>query len=417
MISRRGALLAAGLVLASLLVFQFRSDIPETRRFVLALALAGVLFGPLSERPLRLVLWLSAVAAVAWAGRFVGTTGAGLGPWLACSVAGAVLAVRGGSRLGRYLLPEAGEEGRKRKSAIRRQLQAAGVLYLAVYVLDGWAFRSDAYVFARAAALALAAVLFLRYLLLQSKSLGLPAAPLPRPTGLVPAQRWPLLLLFALVGSTRLAETLLPAPLRGPLLVTSALLFFLAGLVFVLGLARGAWSRRFIRAASFVAGMVLAVALAAVLVEIQGLAPRRFAVFSALCALFLVVLPFAAKATRLFDRVAHADALHAAPIQSVMLAPVTAICGPRFGLPSSGLLFALALLIVLYWLVLAFRSGGPLRLYLSASLAVMGLLFVSDGVAWSESGSAWQVFFLSMGFVLYAIDRVERWSVAKGETP
>lgn len=417
MISRRAALLAAALVLASLAVYGFRAELPDTRRFVLTLALLGVLFAPLSGRPLRLALWLPAVAAVAWAGRFVGATGAGLGPWLACSVAGALLAVRGGSRAIRYLLPEASEEAKPLQRAIRRPLQAAGLLYLAVYVVDGWAFRSETYALARGAALGLAAVLFLRYLLLQAKLLGIPAAPLGRPSGIVPAQRWSFLLLVAVLGATRLPETLLPQPLRGPLLVTSALLFVLAGLVFVMGLARAPWPRRFVRWASFVAGMVLAVALAAVLVELEGLGPRRFAAFSALAIVFLVVLPFAARTTRLLDPVPRARELEAPPILGVMLAPVAAICGPRYGLASSGLLFALGILSVLYWLVLAFRSGGPLRPYLVVTLAVMALLFLSDGTAWSESGSSWQIFFIASGFVLYAVDRFERWPVAKGATP
>lgn len=418
MIPRRGVALVAALVAASLAVFFFRDEIPEVRRLVLALAAIGFFFAPLSDRGLSLVLWLPAVAAVAWSARWIAGADGGAVPWLLGSIAGALLAVRGGGRAAQYYLPRAsGETGTAEQRALRRQLRAAVLLYLGVYLYDGLGPAARGVAVARAGALFLAAVFFLRYLLLQAKFLGLVSAPLSRERGIVPAQRWPLLLLFGLVGGTELPSRLLPGNDGGSLLVTSALLFLLAGLVFVLGLSRSELPRSVVRWASFLAGMVLAMLLAAVLVELEGWAPERFAAFVALSSFVLVVLPFVAATTRLLEALPHASELVPRAIVGVMMAPVTAVNGPRWGLPSSGFLFSLAALVLVYWLVVALRTRGPLRLYLAASLAVMLWLFAGGGIAWAESGSAWQVFLLALGFALHAVDRFERWRVAKPPSP
>jgi len=60
--------LSAALVAGSVLVYFFRFDLDEPRRYLMALATLGFFFAPLSERPLRGGLWLLGVAVVAFRG-------------------------------------------------------------------------------------------------------------------------------------------------------------------------------------------------------------------------------------------------------------------------------------------------------------------------------------------------------------
>jgi hypothetical protein len=174
--------LSAALVAGSVLVYFFRFDLEEPRRYLMALATLGFFFAPLSERPLRAGLWLLAVAVVAWGAQIAGSGWGGFPLWLGCSVAGALLVVRGGSRAARYYLPEAGSEtGRSLQRDIRIQLQISVALFLSGYVFNRW-FGT--------LLVALSAALFIRYVLLQSKHLGMVAAPLTPESGIVPSQRW-----------------------------------------------------------------------------------------------------------------------------------------------------------------------------------------------------------------------------------
>jgi hypothetical protein len=59
--------------------------------------------------------------------------------------------------------------------------------------------------------------------------------------------------------------------------------------------------------------------------------------------------------------------------------------------------------MVVYHLVVAFRERGPGKAYLGASLVVLLYVFLNAG-----GGRAWQVFLLSLGFVLYGVDLYER---------
>lgn len=402
---RREALFTASLAAAATLVYFYRPEIPDERRFILVLAAAGFFFAPRSEQPMRLWIWFPAVALVAWGGRWAARGEGDLGLWIACSVVGAALAVRAGGRAAVYYLPVAGSDtGAALQGVIRRNLQASFTLFAAVFLWDG---VGGAHPDVRGALIALSAIWFLRYLLLQAKFLQLPARSLTT-QGLVPAQRWPFLALVVLLGATRLPDRLLPGEDDGPLLMTSLLLFVLAGLVFAMALVRLDWPKSMIRKTSFLAGMGLAVALAAVVVELEAWGPARFTSFTTFCTFVLLVLPFAHATTRLFEPYPRASELIGPPILSVMMAPVTAINGWRWELTSTGFLFALSIVMVLYHLIVAIREGFGNRMYLLASLAALGVVFFADGTAWSENGAGWKVFLISLGFVLYAVDLRDR---------
>jgi hypothetical protein len=314
--------------------------------------------------------------------------------WLACSAAGALLVVRGGSRAARYYLPEAGSEaGRSRKHAIRAQLQISVALFLGGYVFNRW-FGT--------LLVALSAAFFLRYVLLQSKHLGIVAAPLPFETGIVPSQRWAVLALFAIVGATKLPQTLLGED-QGSLLLTAALLLVTAALVFVLSLTRTGWPRAFVRRASFAAGVVLAVAVTAVLVELEAWDRSRYRVFASFCIAFLVVMPFLKNQTKLLVAWPRLAALVPPVALSAMMTPVAAISGTRASSSTTVFLFAFSVLMLVYHSLVGSRTGGRGTVYLAASLGLVLYLFFSGG-----GDRAWQTFLLSLGFVLYALDRLER---------
>jgi len=388
--------LAAALVAASVLVYFFRFDLEEPRRCLMALATLGFFFAPLSDIPLRVGLWLLGVAVVAWGAQIAGSGWGGFPLWLACSVAGALLVVRGGSRAARYYLPEAGSEtGRALQRDIRIQLQISVLLFLVGYVFNRW-FGT--------LAVALAAAFFMRYVLLQSKHLGIVAAPLPSDPGIVPSQRWAMLVLFAVVGGTRLPQALLGED-QGSLLLTAALLLVSAALLFVLSLTRTGWPRAFVRRASFAAGVVLAVAVTAVLVELESWDPSGYRVFASFCIAFLVVLPFLERQTKLLLVWPRLAALVPPAALSVMMSPSTAISGLASSTSSSTtvFLFAFSVLMLVYYALVGLRARAKSTVYLAASLALVLYLFL---LGIGDRGL--QLFLVSLGFALYAIDRLER---------
>jgi len=386
--------IAAALVAGSVLVYFFRFDLEEPRRYLMALASLGFFLAPLSERPLRVGLWLLGVAIVAWGAQIAGSGWGGLPLWLACSVTGALLVVRGGSRAARYYLPEAGSEtGRSLQRAIRAQLQISVALFLVGYVFNRW-FGT--------LLVALSAAFFIRYVLLQSKHLGIVAAPVPIETGIVPSQRWAVLVLFAIVGGTKLPQALLGED-QGSLLLTAALLLVTAALVFVLSLTRMGWPRAFVRRASFAAGVVLAVGVTAVLVELESWDRSRYRVFASFCIAFLVVLPFLKNQTKLLLAAPRLAALVPPVALSVMMAPVTAIGGFSAWSSTTAFLFAVSVLMLAYYSLVGIRTGASGTVYLAVSLGLVLYLFFAGG-----GDRGWQVFLLSLGFVLYAVDRLER---------
>ena len=404
--SRRSeALLTALLVTGSTLVYFYRPQIADERRFILALAAAGFFFAPISNRPLKLLIWFPAVALTAWGGRFAAIGDGDLWLWLACSIVGAACAVRAGGRAATYYLPEAGNEaGDTMRRTIRRNLQVSFLLLTVVLIGDGF---ETLHSFVRAVLLLLSAVWFLRYLLLQAKYLQLAVKPLGT-TGLVPAQRWPLLIVVLVMGATRLADRLLPAGDDGPVLITSMLLLIFGGLILTMALVRLEWPRPLIRKTSFLAGMGLAVALAAVVVELEVSGPARLASFTRVCMFVLLVVPFAHTTTKLFDPYPRASVLIGPPVLSVMVAPLTAMNGWRWELASAGFFFAFAVVMLVYHFAVATREGFGGRVYLAASLAALAALFLANGTAWAESGAAWKVFLIAVGFVLYAVDLRDR---------
>jgi hypothetical protein len=393
--------LSAALVAGSILVYFFRFDLEEPRRYLMALATVGFFFAPLSEKTLRTGLWLLGVATVAWGAQIAGSGRGGFPLWLGCSIAGALLVVRGGSRAAGYLLPEAGSEaGRSLQREIRVQLQIAVSMFLVGYLFDRW-FGT--------LLVALSAAFFLRYVLLQAKHLGVPASPLPVEPGIVPAQKWVVLVLFLAVGATGLPHALVGAD-KGPLLLTAVLLSLTAALVFVLSLTRTGWPRGFVRRASFAAGVALAVAVTAAFVELESWERSRYRFFASLCISFLVVLPFLRGQTKLLVRWPRFSSLVPPATLSVMMTPLTAVSGTRAAFSTTVFLFAFSILMLVYYLLAGARTRSGGMVYLSASLGLVLYLFFSGG-----GDRSWQVFLLSLGFVLYAVDRFERvWRESRG---
>jgi len=393
------------LATGSALVYFYRPQIADERRLILALTAAGFFFAPISHRPLKLLIWLPAVALTAWGGRFAAIGEGELWLWLACSVVGAFLVIRAGGRAATYYLPVAGnEEGLTMRRSIRVNLQVSVLLLAAVFIGDGFEIN---YPFVRAFVLLLSAVWFLRYLLLQAKYLRVSVKRLEM-TGLVPAQRWPVLIVVLVMGATRLPDRLLPGGDDGPVLLTSMLVLILAGLIFAMALVRLGWPKPLIRKTSFLAGMGLAVALAAVVVELEAFGAARLMAFTAICMFVLLVVPFAHTTTKLFDPYPRAANLIGPPVLSVMVAPLTAMNGWRWELTATGFLFAFAVVMLIYHFVVATREGFGGRVYLAASLATLVVLFLANGTTWAESGAAWKIFLVALGFVLYAVDLRDR---------
>jgi hypothetical protein len=386
-------LLSAILIAGSVLVYLFRFDLEEPRRWLMSLATVGFFFAPLSEKPLRTGLWLLGVGITAWGAQIAGTGRGGLALWLGCSIGGALLVVRAGSRAAHYYLPEAGSDsGRALQREIRAQLQIAALLFLAAYLLDR---RFGAILVASSA------LFFLRYILLQSKHLGITATPLSLEPGIVPSQRWVVLVLCVLIGGTSLPQAVLGED-QSSLLLTASLLLVTAAMVFVLSLTRTGWPRSLVRRASFAAGILLAVAGTAVLVELEEWDRTRYRVFASLCIAFFVVLPFLKSQTKLFLAWPRASTLVPPAALGIMMTPVSAIGAVPYS-ATSVFLAAFSVLMLAYYLLVAVREKARSKLYLAASIAVL-LWLVFAGVG----DRAWQVFMLSLGFVLYAIDRIER---------
>lgn len=317
--------------------------------------------------------------------------------WLVCALSGAALTIRGGSRALHYYLPRSGnEQGVAMARDIRGQLLVSVSLCACAYL--------GKIPILRVFLLVGSALFFVRYLLLQAKYLEIQSPRVLPARGIVPSQRWPMLLVFLLVGSTDLPEALVGPEGRGRLLVTSALLLFLAALVFVIALVRTSWSRSFVRRASFFAGIGLAVGLAAVVVELEGWGPHRYSVFANAFIAFLVALPFIKSVTKLFGpwpRVAH---LVAPAIVSVMMAPVATLSAGS-GSTSGGFLAALSALVVLYHLVVAVRRRTEGRAFLVVCLGVLLFpVFLEPG----DAARSWQIFLLSLGTVLYSVDLFQR---------
>lgn len=417
-------LFALLLALASVLLYFFRPEMGDTRRWILALVATGFFFAPLSARPLHLVWWSSAVAAVCWGASLLTRGTGGVGLWAACSVAGAFLCVRSGSRAAHYYLPDAGGElNRVRRRSVRRYLFISVGLFLVAFVYDGW--QPPSMPVLRGAVLFASAAFFMRFLLQQSKApVLLSQAPLDpwephARRSIVAAQRWPLLVLLMLSGATRLPDMLLEqvGSSTDSLLVTSILLIVLGALLFVISLVRleaaGRVSRSLVRRTSFIAGMAMAVALAAVVVELEAWGPSRFTSFGTICAFSLVILPFVHSTTEVFGSDERFTFLIPPAILGVMLAPMTAINGERWPLASTGFLLAFAVLMLAFFSAVTLRQGTGGRLYLGASLAALLGISMSDGTTWQASGGAWKTFWIAFGFVLYAVDLLDRASAVE----
>jgi hypothetical protein len=158
-----------------------------------------------------------------------------------------------------------------------------------------------------------------------------------------------------------------------------------------------------VRRASFAAGVVLAVAVTAVLVELESWDRSGYRVFASFCIAFLVVLPFLENRTKLLLAWPRLATLVPPAALSVMMAPVTAFSGRALSSSTTVFLFAFSVLMLAYYVLVNLRAREKGTIYLAASLALVLYLFVG-GIG----DRAWQVFLVSLGFALYAIDRLER---------
>jgi hypothetical protein len=158
-----------------------------------------------------------------------------------------------------------------------------------------------------------------------------------------------------------------------------------------------------VRRTSFAAGVFLAVAATAVLIELESWDPARYRIFTSLCIAFLVVLPFLRSQTKLLEGSPRFTALVPPAALAVMMAPVTAIGGKTASSSTTIFLFAFSVLMLVYYVIVGLRAKARGTLYLAASLALVLYLFFAG-----RGDRSFQVFFVSAGFMLYAVDRFER---------
>ncbi len=422
---RPSFVLATILAIAGFVVSQLGSEIGEPRRWVLALSVIGLLAAPALEVRLRVPVWIAAGGLFAWLGRLFSEQAAPAWAWLLLAVGAAALVVRGGERLCHYVLPGANDdEGRSLRWSIRRELLLSAAIFCAVYVAEGVVPAWPAWPGLRVALLFLSGALFVRYLLLQSKYLGVTAVPLfsqPESSGFVASQRWPYLILASIVGLTPVPDRLLGTTEEDHrvILLTSTMLFAFAAGIFIASLLRGQrnrkWSRRTVRAASFAAGLFLAVGLYAVLVQLNAgrvpvvEAPIRAdavtglqSVFVLFSTFFLIVLPFAKARTRLVGDGSFSFFVGPS-VLAVMNAPMTVVNGDRWPLASTWFLLSVTFLIVTYHIVVAWRAKAAGRAYL---VAVAAVLIV--GSFWGQSHVVYKTLLISTGLAFYAFDLFDR---------
>jgi hypothetical protein len=126
-------------------------------------------------------------------------------------------------------------------------------------------------------------------------------------------------------------------------------------------------------------------------------------VFASFCIAFLVVLPFLKNQTKLLVAWARLAAVAPPAALSVMMAPVSAISGTKASSSTTVFLVAFSVLMLAYYALVGIRMRATGTAYLAASLGLVLYLFFAGG-----GDRGWQVFLLSLGLVLYAIDRLER---------
>ena len=145
--------------------------------------------------------------------------------------------------------------------------------------------------------------------------------------------------------------------------------------------------------------------MTAVLVELESWDPSGYRVFASFCIAFLVVLPFLENRTKLLLSWPRLAALVPPAALSVMMSPSTAISGLASSTSSSTtvFLFAFSVLMLVYYALVDLRARAKSTVYLAASLALVLYLFL---LGIGDRGL--QLFLVSLGFVLYAIDRLER---------
>jgi len=143
--------------------------------------------------------------------------------------------------------------------------------------------------------------------------------------------------------------------------------------------------------------------LTVVLARLESWNAERYTVLTSTAVFFLVALPFLKSTTRLLDAHPRAGILVPPAIVGAMSAPVTAFHGSVWSSPSGTFLYAFAVVMLVYYLVVAARARAPGKLYLCTLIAAMGFLFFR-----SDPGGPWKVFLVSVGFVLYAVDLFDR---------
>jgi hypothetical protein len=276
----------------------------------------------------------------------------------------------------------------------------------------------------------LSAASFVRYVLQFEHSGAKAAFPVMREKAerFVSLQRWPYFVFIALFGWSPLPQWIfnkLGERSERSLHLTAGLLMLFATAIFVTAILRvqrrKEWPRRSIRWASFIAGIFLAHALFAYLVDYGyrsdplGAGPfsERAAhgiksVHFFLTTFFLTVSPFVHERTNILKFYPKLAFFVAPPILAIMNAPMVAINGNRWDMASTGFLYFVTLIIIVYYTRVTFRETGSGKLYMTFVLTLMLWGGYLDAATADPLMSVYKLFVISTGFVLYALDLFDR---------
>jgi hypothetical protein len=417
--TRKGWILATILTIGAGQIFIYADFLGDPKRWLLVLLAVGFFAAPVSSSRLNFPAWLASTALVAWVGRYTAT----LDPLLLVllSFFGSSLVVRGGERARRFYFPANGA------ASGRWLLLVALTLFFVVFVADGFqqeygsSLRLIRFFF-----LLLSAASFVSCALVQSKR----SFPVVKVHGVsfVSLQRWPYFVFVALLGWSPLPQWIfseLGERSDRSLHLTAAFLMLFATAIFVAALLRiqrrKVWPRKSIRWASFIAGIFLAHALFAYLVDFgyrsdplgggpfseraaQGIRSVHFFLTTS----FLIVLPFVHERTSILQKYDKLAFFVATPVLAAMNAPLAAINGDRWNLASTGFLYCVTLIIAFYYTWVTFKEGGSGKVYVTFVVTLLLWGGYLDSAAADSVKSVYKLFVISTGFVLYAVDLFDR---------
>lgn len=406
----------------------------DVSRWPLAFGALSFLLAREHTQPIAIPVWLASAAGLAWCATALAGLDAqpmfiGSVTWLGLS-----MMARSGERALAVYLPRASNDvGYVLQWKIRRELIAGASVFLLVFLVEGYQ-RShagfDGYLVGvgRQVGLVLSALLFVRFVLLQSSHLGIISRPAFGDDALeylVPSQRWPIAIVFwGILGLSWLATAGHWQGFAPPrVILTALLLLVLAALLFVASVVRlqriRGWSRQRVRAPSFVTGLVLSLGAVALLVALSPHLPegagalfsRRAAagietIYLTATSVFLLWMPILGERSAILNE-HQRTAFFIAPVElAIMVAPLVTIVGHRRVFAGSWFWVWLLLLFLCYYAVVALRKGSTSRVYALVSVASFGLLIVAAGLL--NVSIVYRYFLVSLALVWYSIDLFER---------